>query len=121
MRRSIFLRIPGSARDPPSVRELQDLGVARVSLGSGLMKATLALIKKVADELSKGDLRHAVGCDDATLRRCDGLQDGHRPEAMRSGLAGARAVRGATVANRCRGCNKVNVYQKAIFSYRIPL
>ena len=35
----------------PSVRELQDLGVARVSLGSSLMKATLALIKKVADEL----------------------------------------------------------------------
>jgi 2-methylisocitrate lyase-like PEP mutase family enzyme len=38
---------------PPSVSELQDLGVARVSLGSGLMKATLALIKKVADELSE--------------------------------------------------------------------
>lgn len=38
---------------PPSVRELQDLGVARVSLGSSLMKATLALIKKVADELSE--------------------------------------------------------------------
>ena len=38
---------------PPSVRELQDLGVARLSLGSGLMKATLALIKKVADELSE--------------------------------------------------------------------
>ena len=37
---------------PPSVRELQDLGVARLSLGSGLMKATLALMKKVADELS---------------------------------------------------------------------
>jgi 2-methylisocitrate lyase-like PEP mutase family enzyme len=37
---------------PPSVRELQDLGVARVSLGSALMKATLALIKKVAVELS---------------------------------------------------------------------
>lgn len=36
----------------PSVRELEDLGVARVSLGSGLMKATLALMKKVADELS---------------------------------------------------------------------
>ena len=29
---------------PLSVRELQDLGVARLSLGSGLMKATLALI-----------------------------------------------------------------------------
>jgi 2-methylisocitrate lyase-like PEP mutase family enzyme len=38
---------------PPSVQELQDLGVARLSLGSSLMKATLALIKKVADELSE--------------------------------------------------------------------
>jgi 2-methylisocitrate lyase-like PEP mutase family enzyme len=38
---------------PLSVSELQDLGVARLSLGSSLMKATLALIKKVADELSK--------------------------------------------------------------------
>lgn len=37
---------------PPSIPELQDLGVARVSLGSSLMKATLALIKKVANELS---------------------------------------------------------------------
>jgi len=37
---------------PLSIIELQDLGVARVSLGSSLMKATLALIKKVADELS---------------------------------------------------------------------
>jgi 2-methylisocitrate lyase-like PEP mutase family enzyme len=36
---------------PPSVSELQDLGVARLSLGSGLMKATLSLIKKIADEL----------------------------------------------------------------------
>ncbi len=38
---------------PPSVRELQDLGVARLSLGSSLMKATLAFIKKVAGELSE--------------------------------------------------------------------
>jgi 2-methylisocitrate lyase-like PEP mutase family enzyme len=38
---------------PPSVHELQDLGVARLSLGSALMKATLALIKKVAEELSE--------------------------------------------------------------------
>lgn len=37
---------------PPSVSELQNLGVARLSLGSSLMKASLALIKKVADELS---------------------------------------------------------------------
>ncbi|AHF14744.1 carboxyphosphonoenolpyruvate phosphonomutase [Niabella soli DSM 19437] len=38
---------------PPSVRELQDLGVARLSLGSSVMKATLALIKKIAIELSQ--------------------------------------------------------------------
>jgi 2-methylisocitrate lyase-like PEP mutase family enzyme len=38
---------------PPSVHELQDLGVARLSLGSSLMKAVLALTKKVADELSE--------------------------------------------------------------------
>lgn len=38
---------------PLTIKELQDLGVARVSLGSGLMKATLALVKKVADELNE--------------------------------------------------------------------
>ena len=49
-----ILANPGiGAGMPPSVSELQDLGVARVSIGSGLMKATLALIKKVADELSE--------------------------------------------------------------------
>lgn len=38
---------------PLLISELQDLGVARVSLGSSMMKATLALIKKVADELNE--------------------------------------------------------------------
>lgn len=47
-----ILANPGiGAGTPPSVRALQDLGVARVSLGSGVMKATLALMKKIADEL----------------------------------------------------------------------
>lgn len=36
---------------PPSVAELEDLGVARLSLGASVTKATLLLIKKVADEL----------------------------------------------------------------------
>jgi 2-methylisocitrate lyase-like PEP mutase family enzyme len=45
---------------PPSVRDLQDLGVARLSLGSSLMKATLALIKKVADELSENGTYHIL-------------------------------------------------------------
>lgn len=49
-----ILANPGiGAGIPPTVRELQDLGVARLSLGSAMMKATLALIKKVADELSE--------------------------------------------------------------------
>ncbi|HET7732542.1 MAG TPA: isocitrate lyase/phosphoenolpyruvate mutase family protein [Paludibacter sp.] len=45
---------------PPSVRELQDLGVARLSLGSSMMKATLALIKKVADELLESGTYHIL-------------------------------------------------------------
>ena len=32
-------------------KELQDIGVARLSMGSGMMKVTLALIKKIGDEL----------------------------------------------------------------------
>jgi 2-methylisocitrate lyase-like PEP mutase family enzyme len=49
-----ILANPGiGAGTPPPVSKLQDLGVARLSLGSGLMKATLALTKKVADELSE--------------------------------------------------------------------
>ena len=35
----------------PSVPELQKLGVARVSLGSGPMRAALGLLRRVADEL----------------------------------------------------------------------
>jgi 2-methylisocitrate lyase-like PEP mutase family enzyme len=38
---------PGS----PSVAELEQLGVARVSLGSGLMRAALGLIRRMAEEL----------------------------------------------------------------------
>jgi 2-methylisocitrate lyase-like PEP mutase family enzyme len=58
-----ILANPGISTElPPSVRELQDLGVARVSLGSGLMKATLALMKKVIDELSeKGTYNTLLG------------------------------------------------------------
>jgi len=35
---------------PPTLKELEDLGVARLSVGSSLMKSTPALIKRVADE-----------------------------------------------------------------------
>lgn len=45
---------------PPSVSELQDLGVARLSLGSSLMKATLALIKKAADEISEKGIYNVI-------------------------------------------------------------
>lgn len=42
-----ILAVPGS----PSVPELHSLGVARVSLGSGPMRATLGLLRKLAQEL----------------------------------------------------------------------
>jgi 2-methylisocitrate lyase-like PEP mutase family enzyme len=35
----------------PSIAELEALGVARVSVGSGPMRATLALVRSVAREL----------------------------------------------------------------------
>lgn len=57
-----ILANPGlGAGMPPEIHELQEMGVARLSIGSGLMKATLALIKKVADELlEKGTYRHMM-------------------------------------------------------------
>jgi 2-methylisocitrate lyase-like PEP mutase family enzyme len=62
---NILANPANSAGTPPSVRELQDLGVARLSLGSGVMKATLALIKKIAGELS-GDGTYNVLLDTLT-------------------------------------------------------
>jgi 2-methylisocitrate lyase-like PEP mutase family enzyme len=49
---------PGS----PAVPELEKLGVARVSLGSAPMRATLGLVRKMAEELkSKGTYRALEG------------------------------------------------------------
>ena len=48
---NILVNPTNGAGFPPSIRALQDLGVARVSLGSSLMKATLSVTKKIADEL----------------------------------------------------------------------
>ncbi|MDH4093097.1 MAG: hypothetical protein OEV24_21745, partial [Cyclobacteriaceae bacterium] len=36
---------------PPTISRLQDLGVARVSFGSSIMKATLTMTKKVISEV----------------------------------------------------------------------
>ena len=54
---------PGS----PTIAELQDLGVARVSIGSSAMRATLGLVKRIAEELKtagtytslEGDIAYA--------------------------------------------------------------
>ncbi|MGH9860507.1 MAG: isocitrate lyase/PEP mutase family protein, partial [Candidatus Acidiferrales bacterium] len=37
----------------PSIRELEKAGVARVSLGSGPMRATLSVLRRIADELKE--------------------------------------------------------------------
>ena len=42
-----ILALPGT----PSIPELEKLGVARVSVGSGPMRATLGLLRRVAEEL----------------------------------------------------------------------
>jgi 2-methylisocitrate lyase-like PEP mutase family enzyme len=42
-----ILAVPGT----PSIAELERLGVARVSVGSGLMRATLGLLRRAAEEL----------------------------------------------------------------------
>jgi 2-methylisocitrate lyase-like PEP mutase family enzyme len=47
---------PGS----PSVPELEKLGVARVSLGSGPMRATLGLLRRLAEELRKAGTYSAM-------------------------------------------------------------
>jgi 2-methylisocitrate lyase-like PEP mutase family enzyme len=47
---------PGS----PSLIELEKLGVARVSLGSAPMRATLGLLRRVADELKTAGTYHAL-------------------------------------------------------------
>ena len=54
---------PGS----PTIAELQDLGVARVSIGSSAMRATLGVVKRIAEELKtagtytslEGDIAYA--------------------------------------------------------------
>ena len=47
---------PGS----PPVPELEKLGVARVSLGSGPMRATLGLLKRLAEELRTSGTYSAI-------------------------------------------------------------
>jgi 2-methylisocitrate lyase-like PEP mutase family enzyme len=42
-----ILAVPGT----PSIPELEKLGVARVSIGSGPMRATLGLLRRLAEEL----------------------------------------------------------------------
>ncbi len=44
----------------PSVIELEKLGVARVSLGSAPMRATLGLLRRMADELRTSGTYHAL-------------------------------------------------------------
>jgi len=51
-----ILAMPGS----PSIPELEQLGVARVSLGSGPMRATLGLLVRIADELKSSGTYSAL-------------------------------------------------------------
>jgi 2-methylisocitrate lyase-like PEP mutase family enzyme len=44
----------------PSIHELHKLGVARISLGSGVMRATLGLLQRLAHELQRTGTYHAL-------------------------------------------------------------
>ncbi len=48
---------PGS----PSVPQLQEMGVARVSVGSGAMRATLGLVRRIAEELKGSGTYETLG------------------------------------------------------------
>lgn len=52
-----ILAVPGA----PSIPELAKLGVARVSVGSGPMRATLALLRRVAEELKASGTYSSMG------------------------------------------------------------
>lgn len=51
-----ILAVPGS----PSVHELVELGVKRISLGSGPMRAAMGLLHRVADELKTAGTYHQM-------------------------------------------------------------
>jgi 2-methylisocitrate lyase-like PEP mutase family enzyme len=51
-----ILGVPGS----PSVRELMELGVRRISLGSGPMRAAMGLLRRVAEELKTAGTYHQM-------------------------------------------------------------
>ena len=44
----------------PSIKELEKIGVARVSVGSGMMRATLGLVRRVATELKEAGTYSAL-------------------------------------------------------------
>lgn len=50
---NILANSTGGKGLPPSLPELKKLGVARLSLGSSIQKSTLALVRKIADEISR--------------------------------------------------------------------
>lgn len=51
-----ILAVPGT----PSIAELEKLGVARVSVGSGFMRATLGLLRRAAEELKSAGTFSAI-------------------------------------------------------------
>ena len=80
----------------PPIAELEALGVARVSLGSGPMLAALAVVRDVARELMA--TRHLRGVH----RSRDAVRRGQRADEMSLGL-GFRVKSGYAIAVALRG------------------
>jgi len=70
-----ILAVPGS----PSVPELKKLGVARVSLGSGPMRATLGLLRRLAEEVKTSGTYTAMEVSPSHAEMNELMNSSHRP------------------------------------------
>ena len=71
----------------PSLKELEKIGVARVSLGSGIMRATLGLVRRIGTELRGSGTYSALFDGAIPFRELNQLMAQSAPEAKRRARA----------------------------------
>lgn len=71
----------------PSLKELEKIGVARVSVGSGMMRATLGLVRRIGTELRESGTYSALFDGAIPFRELNQLMAQSAPEAKRRARA----------------------------------
>lgn len=71
----------------PSLKELEKIGVARVSVGSGMMRATLGLVRRIGTELRELGTYSALFDGSIPFRELNQLMAQSAPEAKRRARA----------------------------------